>query len=68
MNDRWRGNSDVFLMEPFRWPPENVDNAESDINISEPDEPELSPREKYNAGPRTLSDRRRHVQQHCRWG
>jgi hypothetical protein len=42
--NRWAGNSDVFLMEPFRWPPENVDNAESDINISEPD---LSPREAF---------------------
>jgi hypothetical protein len=41
MSDRWRGNSDVFLMDPSRWPPAPVEPPD------EVDEPELSPREKY---------------------
>jgi hypothetical protein len=46
MTDRWRGNSDVFLMEPSRWPP--AENAGTIVPpFPEPDEPELSPRERY---------------------
>jgi hypothetical protein len=45
MSDRWRGNSDVFMMDPFRWPPSNI--LDENIDSPEPDEPELSPREKY---------------------
>jgi hypothetical protein len=45
MNDRWAGNSDVFMFEPSRWPPAPVELPD------EPDEPgeaeELSPRDRY---------------------
>jgi hypothetical protein len=48
MSDRWRGNSDVFLMEASRWPPaEGQAGTIVPASTGEPDEPELSPREEY---------------------
>jgi hypothetical protein len=48
MTDRWRGNSDVFLMDPVRWPPAEASSEQLFESNTEPDEAEeLSPRDRW---------------------
>jgi hypothetical protein len=43
MTDRWRGNSNVFMMDVPRWPPEPADDPPPDS----PEVEQLTPRERH---------------------